>query len=172
MKRIAAIIACSLLIMAILVSCGFEEEQQRVIANVYLPDVEAFNTAFYAEHNPNRDMEKEEKEEQIQSWLPIGTYYYDQSNGSSAFSATFEVTSIDLSINTAYFSYIIKEPGGKEFVSDGIVSAGCERMTEKGKRIIKIYVDGERCLEFSGVSDVESAVYRRNSTKYKLVAAN
>lgn len=172
MKRIAAYIVSSLLIMTILVSCGFEEEQHRVIANVYLPDVEAFNTAFYAEHNPNREAETQEKAEEIQSWLPLGTYYYDQTNGSGAFSATFEITSIDLSINTAYFSYIVKEPGGKEFVSDGIVSAGCERMTEKGKRIIKIYIDNERCLEFSGVSDVESAIYRRNSTKYKLVAAN
>ena len=170
MKKICVILPCLLIALILLVSCGFEEDSQRVIANVYLPDVEAFNLAYYAEHSPTGETQDEILEKKVTNWVPTGTYYYEQGQQAKSFSATFEIASVDLSINTAYFSYIVKEPDGTELATDGIISAGCERSTEKGKRTIRIYLDNERCLEFTGTEGVESAIYRHNSTKYKLTS--
>lgn len=166
--------------MLLLPACGKEEPQApSITGNPFLKDVEQFNAEYFKTPEPSPTLAPD------MTWIPHGNYTYVLAGDENYWStALFNVQSFDLETHTAVLTYVIKDnknyylaqisganprEGDYFLSSDGALALGCDEIYKTdGARVLKIYLDKTRWLEFEGTGRLETAYYHHNNYSYRL----
>ncbi len=178
-----------LLFALVLAGCRDKEpEQERIgITNYFLPDVEAFNKAYFSEKEPEPEPEPENIEQEEKRWKPYGAFsvtYSDRFDKQLWTTAHFKISSVDLEKKTAVLTYMVndnrdyvlaQQAGKTPRKEDYFFSSGGRRAlfldeteSSDGARCIRIYLTGESFLEFTGKDHLGKARFCCNGVYYRL----